>query len=326
MKTFRTPLPDATSLHSISLQHKVFTLGSCFAETMGGYLQEYKINCLVNPFGTLYSPLAIHKVLRYSIFNEPVPNHTYITQQDIHLNYDFHSALSDRSRPSLEKRITERLGTAHHFLRATDTLIITYGTAWVYERMDTGEPVANCHKKPSTEFNKILLTQKKILESFDQVYQELMAINKGLRIIVTVSPVRHLKDTLELNSVSKSLLRVACHTLQQSYVNVEYFPAYEIMMDDLRDYRFYKEDMIHPSADAEQYIWTHFYERYGDAHVKAFIPKWKKIKESLNHRAFHPKGMAHQQFLKSLLAQLEALGNTITVDAEIEHVKKQILH
>lgn len=325
MKPFRTPLPITPSTQFIGLQHQVLTLGSCFAEAIGTQLHQHKINTLINPFGTLYSPLAIHKVLRYAIFNEPVPPHTYLMQQDVYLNYDFHSALSDLNRPALEKKLTETIGTVHHFLRSADTLLITYGTSWIYERLETGEPVANCHKRPTSEFNKILLTQKKILESFDQVYQELMQFNKNLRIIITVSPVRHIKDTIELNSVSKSILRIACHTLQQNYLQVEYFPAYEIMMDDLRDYRFYKEDMIHPSSEAEQYIWNHFYERYGDSQLKEFIPRWKKIKDSLNHRAFHPEGKAHQQFLRNLLIQLNELKSLVPVDAEIELVEKQLV-
>lgn len=326
MKSFRTPLPITCSTQLINLQHRVFTLGSCFAEAIGLRLQQHKINTLVNPFGTLYSPLAIHKVLRYAIFNEPVPTHTYLTQQDVHLNYDFHSALSDLSKPTLEKQITETIGAAHHFLQNTDTLLITYGTSWIYEHTETGEAVANCHKQPASQFNKILLTQKRILESFDAVYQELMQFNKTLRIILTVSPVRHIKDTLELNSVSKSILRMACHTLQQSYLQVEYFPAYEIMMDDLRDYRFYKEDMIHPSAEAEEYIWNHFYERYSDTQLKEFIPRWKKISDSLQHRAFHPKANAHQQFLKNLLNQLEGIKRELAldVDKELNQIRKQL--
>lgn len=324
MKTFRTPFSIPPSVRLIGSQNKILTLGSCFADAIGSRLQQNKVNTLVNPFGTLFSPLAIHKVLRYSLFNEPVPAHTYLSHQEVFLNYDFHSELSATSRAVLEKRIAETIGTCHHFLRDADTLLLTYGTSWIYERTDTGEPVANCHKQPGHQFTKLLLSQKKILESFDSLYNELMQFNSNLRIILTVSPVRHIKDTIQLNSVSKSLLRLACHNIQESYLQVEYFPAFEIMMDDLRDYRFYKEDMIHPSTEAEEYIWNQFYDCYATTAFKDFIHQWKKITYALNHKPFHPGTKAHQDFLLQTLKQLEALQQTVGVEDEMNFIRKHL--
>jgi hypothetical protein len=204
--------------------------------------------------------------------------------------------------------------------------MITYGTAWVYQRQDTGEIVSNCHKMPAAAFAKSLLTQKQILASFDAFYRHLKAMNPVIKLVLTVSPVRHLKDTLALNSVSKSLLRLCCHTITEQYPGVDYFPAYEIMMDDLRDYRFYKSDMIHPSADAEDYIWERFLECYASASLREFIAKWQVIQSALKHKPFHPGSSGHQIFLQQTVQQLEALSHLVDVEKERRILLAQIVN
>lgn len=300
------------------------TTGSCFADLIGGRLQSFKMQALANPFGTAYHPDAIHKVLRYAVFNELPPAHTYLQNSDIHLNYDFHSALSAMTRSALEGQLAGIIGKTHYFLKSAAWLMITYGTAWVYTRTDTGELVSNCHKMPGSLFSKSLFSQKHILESFHTFYQDLKTFNPDIRIILTVSPVRHTKDTLELNSVSKSVLRVSCHTLAEQYKDVEYFPAYEMMLDDLRDYRFYKADMVHPSEEAENYIWEHFTNRYASASLKDFIKKWKSIQAALNHKPFHPTSAGHQIFLKEIIRKLEELSHLVPVEKELENLRTQI--
>jgi hypothetical protein len=177
---------------------------------------------------------------------------------------------------------------------------------------------------PASGFTKSLLSQKKVLESFEEFYRDLKAFNPKCKLILTVSPVRHLKDTLSLNQVSKSVLRLACQTITETYSDAYYFPSYEIMLDDLRDYRFYKPDMIHPSEEAEAYIWDKFSGCYFDNPTKAFIEKWKPIHTALQHKAFHPGSSAHQTFLSKTLAQLEELSGTVNVDQEIALVKQQL--
>jgi hypothetical protein len=324
MSDFRTILSSVLSPQKAGLKDHFLTLGSCFADVVGGHLKCYKIETCVNPFGTLYSPASIHKVLTYALLNQNPPDHTYLQNQDIHLNYDFHSDFSALQKQVLQSQLRECLETTHHFLKNTDRLIITYGTAWVYERNDNHELVANCHKMPAKLFTKSLLTQKKIIESFDVLYQYLKKFNPKIKIILTVSPVRHLKDSLELNSVSKSILRVACHTLKDEYADVEYFPAFEIMMDDLRDYRFYKPDMIHSSEEAERYIWEKFVNTFIDDSTKQFFEKWDGIQSALAHRPFHPTSSSHQQFLKATLQQLEELKSIVNVDNEMSQIKAQI--
>lgn len=145
-----------------------------------------------------------------------------------------------------------------------------------------------------------------------------------MKIILTVSPVRHLKDTLELNSVSKSVLRLACHQIAGQFDDVEYFPAYEIVMDDLRDYRFYKADMLHPTEEAEDYVWDKFMERYFSPALRDFIHRWQAILLAMRHKPFHPGSSAHQQFLRETLKRLEEFKSLVDVEEEILTLKQQI--
>lgn len=325
MKEFRTSLRINPSDVQISLNDHILTQGSCFSDAAGARLSNNKMTTLVNPFGVIYNPESIHKVLTYSIFNESLPEHTFLQNQEIHLNYNFHSEFSSAIRRELQSRLTNAIGSTHYFLKDARWLILTYGTAWVYLRKDTGEIVANCHKLPAAMFSKSLLSSGEIQSSFEILYKQLKTFNPHVRLILTVSPVRHIKDTLELNSVSKSVLRVACHEIAGRYEDVEYFPAYEIMMDDLRDYRFYSTDMLHPTSDAEDYIWEKFMERYFSSQFRDFVLKWKVILSALRHRPFHPHSSAHQQFLKETLRQLEDVKRVINVDEEIAAVTRQII-
>jgi hypothetical protein len=326
MKDFRTALSVIPSDMPMHLGDAILTQGSCFSDAIGHRLASHKMNAAVNPFGVIYNPESIHKVLSCSIFNEPLPEHTFLQNHGVHLNYNFHSAFSSLRKDELATRLTNSIGSTHYFLKDARWILITYGTAWVYSRNDTGEIVANCHKLPSSMFTKSLMSAASITDSFKGFYAQLKKFNPHARIILTLSPVRHLKDTLELNSVSKSILRVACHELADSYDDVDYFPAYEIMMDDLRDYRFYKSDMLHPTEEAENYIWDKFMERYFSPGLKDFILKWGVILSALRHRPFHPESSAHQQFLRSTLRKLEELRELVNVDSEAAAIKEQIVN
>jgi hypothetical protein len=323
MNEFRTNVSGSSGNHFIGLKTSILTIGSCFADAIGSRLQVNKISTRPNPFGTIYNPHSIHKVLQYAIHNAAVPESTYVETTDVFLNYDFHSELYSTNKEELKAVLLRNISNTHQFLKSARCIIITYGTAWVYQRNDNGEIVANCHKVASHQFSKSLLTQRTVIKSFETFYTDLKNINPSIQVILTVSPVRHLKDTLELNSVSKSVLRLACHTLSSSFADVHYFPAYEIMLDDLRDYRFYKADMIHPSEVAEDYIWQKFIECYADENFKKFIQEWKQILAALSHRPFRHTGAAHQKFLKDTLEKLHAFKNLVDVDQEILMIKSQ---
>ncbi len=322
----RTELTVSAGPWSLDIGDPVLTLGSCFAHSIGQRFFSHKFRAVVNPFGTTYHPLAIHRLLDYSIFKEYPAPHTYLTNQDTTYTYDLHSSFGGRSRENLELEVNNKINEVHDALKNCRVLILTYGTAWVYERKDTGEPVANCHRMHASLFTKRLTSTQEIVDSFRKTNEALLKINPGIKVILTLSPVRHLKDTIPMNSVSKSIVRVACHELSEALDQVDYFPAYELLMDDLRDYRFYKEDLIHPTPLAEQYIWEKFSTAYFSPSAMNFIKKWEAIQLSLLHRPVHPESKAYQQFLTKSLHQLEELRSVVDVEREIQELKLGLLH
>jgi hypothetical protein len=325
MAAFRTEFNTRLHKSTIGIKSSLLTIGSCFSDGIGNKLAGNKFNTLVNPFGTTYNPLSIHKLIQMAIHNQAPSPETYSQNEDIYSNYDFHSSFSELTKEKLEKRITEAIGMVHYFLSKSEFLFLTYGTAFVYERKDTGEMVANCHKQPASLFSKQLINQETIITSFNEMYSNLKKFNPGIKIILTLSPVRHIKDTIELNSVSKSILRVACHSLTQNKEEVSYFPAYEIMMDDLRDYRFYTSDFLHPSQEAEEYIWEKFTDNYFDKDTKEIVQQWQTLKKQLEHKPFHPASIGHQKFLKETLTKLEMLNTKLNVEEEIHNLKMFIV-
>jgi hypothetical protein len=325
MNTFRTDVSVLPSPHKIELKTAILTAGSCFSDAIGSRLRLNKFPVLVNPTGVIYNPASIHQALLFGIANKGLPEESFLVNNGIHSNYCFHSELSALDRSDLNRRLADMLETMHNFLSEASWIMITYGTAWVYERKDTGAIVANCHKIPAQQFTKRLMSEDEIMRSFETFYSALKQFYPTARIILTLSPVRHVKDTLELNSVSKAVLRTSCYKMSTTFRDVEYFPAYEIMMDDLRDYRFYKSDMLHPSEDAEHYIWEKFAGRYFGPETASFLKEWESMLASISHKAFHPATPAHQQFLRSLLKKLESLEAVVNVEWEKEIVRKQLL-
>lgn len=300
------------------------TVGSCFADTIGTRLSDHKFTALVNPFGTTYNPISIHKQLQLAIHNQPPVDHSYSNRDDVFFNFDFHSNFSSLSKKETENRIVDSLGVAHYFLKSARYLVITYGTSWVYEHADTKNIVANCHKIPQAQFKKLLLSRKAILESFEEFYKDLRNFNSEIKIILTVSPVRHLKDTLEGNAVSKSTLRLVCHSIASTYSDVLYFPAYEIQLDDLRDYRFYEPDLIHPSSQATRYIWEKFTHQFMDKKTLDFIEEWSAIKKAIEHKSFLPHSKSYKTFLLETQKRINELSVHTNVDAELAELKKLI--
>lgn len=326
MNHFRTIVRTSPSNHKIGLINGVFTLGSCFADAIGSRLEQSKFNVAVNPFGTTYNPFSIHKAIQYALRKENPPTNTYLVRDGIHLNYDFHSNFSSIEKTVLVNSISAAINASHDFLKSAERILITYGTAWAYSNNDSGVFVNNCHKIPANNFTKRLLSEQEIADSFALIYTEAKKFNPQLKFILTLSPVRHIKDTLELNSVSKAVLRSACHTITNKFSDTEYFPAYEIMMDDLRDYRFYKSDMLHPTEEAEDYIWENFKTTYLDTQTKGIVDEWASLRTALQHRPFHPQSESHQRFLKETLKKLTNLRSRINVDAEIAAVQSQIIN
>ncbi len=322
---FRTELNITPSTREINLKDAILTIGSCFSDSIGKQFIQNKFNALANPFGTVYNPISITKLLQLAINEQSPDESSYLKNENLYANYDFHSAFSSSNPEQLESKIQNVISNTHKHLKESRFIIITLGTAFVYDRIDTGETVANCHKVSAKKFTKRLLSQKEILSSFDKLSKSILELNKDINIILTVSPVRHIKDTLELNNVSKSVLRLACHTLCQQQDHVRYFPSYEILIDDLRDYRFYKSDMIHPSNEAEEYIWNKFRDTYFDDQTNKFIKEWSKLRLAVDHKPFNVTSSKHQQFLRDTIDKIKGLDQTLDFGVELDILQSQLV-
>ncbi|WP_192821491.1 GSCFA domain-containing protein [Rufibacter sp. LB8] len=323
---FRTEIEIPAAAKPLDRAQGIVTLGSCFAEVIGRKLEQTKAKALVNPFGTVFNPLSVHKLVAAALTQDfEFLEQGMVQQQGRWVHYDFHSSFAQEQPEVLLQNLREKLIQVGEFLKTAQALLLTWGTAFVYERLDTGAVVANCHKVPQKQFNKRLLPLEEIQESTKRTLNLLQTHCPHLQVILTVSPVRHLKDTLPLNSVSKSLLRVAAHLAQEQHAQVSYFPAYELLLDDLRDYRFFSDDLLHPSSLAEEYIWNKFLRAYADPTFIHFLDRWQQLSRDLAHKPFNPESPAHQAFLQKLLQRLQALASEVDVTEEIAAVQTQIL-
>ncbi|WKN45357.1 GSCFA domain-containing protein [Tunicatimonas pelagia] len=323
---FRTPVEIEPLPQRISLHDSLLLVGSCFAQAIGKRFQQNKFRACINPFGTLYNPLSVFELL-LNAANQSVPDDdTYLVNQNTHFNYHFHSDFSSETKVDLQTQIEQALVSTRNYLKQCSWVVITLGSAFSYRRKETGQVVANCHKMPARLFRRWLLEPGEMITQFKQLYRVLNTLNPNIKYILTVSPVRHLRDTLVQNSVSKSVLRLVAHTIQENYPeDVYYFPSYELLIDELRDYRFYQADMLHPSEVAEDYIWQKVAEHYLDAEAQQFLKTWNPIYRAVQHRAFRPASEAHQQFLRKTIEQLKQLKQQVDVIAEIQELEQQLL-
>ena len=322
---FRTELTIAPATSQLPRTARVLTMGSCFADSMGVRLTSYKVDALVNPFGTVFQPLALGRLLRAAAGEDVDWQQHLVQARGRWQSYDLHGSIGADSPVDLLQIIQALVQRTGEFLRGADAIALTLGTAWAYRLRETGELVNNCHKQSADLFVRELLTPDDIINGLAETHAYLRRINPELRFILTVSPVRHLKDTLPLNAVSKSVLRVATHILSDLLPGVEYFPAYELLTDDLRDYRFYADDMLHPSAVAEDYIWDKFARTYFDADFGRFRKEWTAVRQSLGHRPLHSGAPEHREFLESTREKLEQLSlRKVDVAAELQQVRAQL--
>lgn len=319
----RTELNILPSSSKLTHKDKLLTMGSCFSQVIGERLLRNKFEVLVNPFGTIFNPISIFRLVGDSIANDFSILDSSIENKGVWFNHHIHSEIYGNSKEELHLGLSDKLKQVGQYLVEANTLIITLGTAFVYKLKSNNEIVANCHKQPTSEFSKELLKMEEIVSSFANLRDQLKINNSKLRIILTVSPVRHTRDTLQLNSVSKSILRLACHEINKSFPEVDYFPSYEIMMDDLRDYRFYKEDLIHPTEMAEEYIWDKFSDTYFEEETKGLIKEWSSVYKALQHKPFREDTSEYKKFLAETLKRLELLGKEINVKEEVNLILRR---
>jgi len=307
MSDFRTILPLQKSSLSIDYQSPILCMGSCFTQNIGQRLIDFKFPTLINPFGILYNPLSIKNNLDHLLAVKNYTSEDLFFHQDLWHSFDHHGAFSNPDQNSILSQINTRLKAAQLFLKKTKILILTFGTSNIFIKKSTQKVVANCHKIPNMEFEKRRLTIAEILEALTPVLEKLNATHPEMEVIFTVSPVRHLKDGLLENQRSKATLLLAIEALTQQFPFAHYFPAYELVLDDLRDYRFFEKDMAHPNELAIEYIWNAFQTTYFSVSTKAIFKQIKKVVQASLHRPFHAETNTHQQFVKKQLEKIELL-------------------
>lgn len=321
----RTEFPPYTSTFSINHQDNILLVGSCFTENIGKKMQTAKFNACVNPLGIAFNPISLHKHLNFSM--NKMSNLVISKRNDIYFHSDFHSKFNALSEESYRETIKSKAIRQSDELSKANNIFITYGTAWVYEQIADQQIVNNCHKLPANNFNKKLLSVNEIVSSFKTCLENLSTTySKNFTFVFTLSPVRHLKDGWNENQLSKSTLLLAINSICEQFPNCYYFPAYEIMMDDLRDYRFYKADLVHPNKQAINYLWEIFQRSYFSKNTLQLIEQIEKIHRSIKHRAFNEKSVTHQHFLSQLLKRIELVATTHELDFknEIQLIKQKL--
>jgi len=328
---FRTIVDIIPSENKINHRSKIMMIGSCFTTYIGERLSCLKYMVDINPAGTSFNPVSAANCL------EILLNRKMFTMSDIEysndrwISNDHHSDFSSPDAGECLQKINTRITGSADFLGVADFLFITFGTAWVFEEKKTGKIVSNCHKKSASEFLRRLLTTGEIVDLFKLLIEKIHKINPAVKFVFTVSPIRHLADGVRQNQVSKSTLILAANQLIKLFENSNiisgYFPSYEIMMDDLRDYRFYSDDMVHPSSSAIQYIWKQFEAGFISTSSAELHKELERINKAISHIPFNCDSDGYQLFARSNIENLVALQKKydyLDFSAEIEYFRNKI--
>lgn len=295
-------------LPPIAHEANILLLGSCFAENIGQHLLRAKFACDVNPFGILYNPLSVTEALRRIITGTAYAAADLFQDKGYYHSYMHHGSFSTNSEDETLMRINTRLQEAHAALPKLNHLLITFGTSWVYTLRETGKIVSNCHKQPAFTFERRRLGVDEIVGCYKKLIEQLREQAPHCKVLFTVSPIRHVKDGLHENQLSKATLLLAIDELCRCYPEQAcYFPSYEIVLDELRDYRFYADDMLHPSSLAIDYIWQRFGEACFTKQTKSVIKACEEIAKALAHRPFNEESDAHKRFLEQIVLKIKQL-------------------
>jgi len=304
---FRTELSLPSAEFSCRYGENMLALGSCFAENIGQQLFRLKYKVEVNPFGTLYNPISIRNSLALLINNYEFKEDDLFSYNDLWHSFQHHSRFSGSDKELVLEKINARLLSARALMPELKYLFITLGTAWIYQIKGTTQVVSNCHKLPDKYFDRKRLSPDEITEQLEAILLYLQQIHPNIKIILSVSPIRHLKDGFFENQLSKSTLLLAVHQLRERLTSIDYFPAYELLIDDLRDYRFYNDDLVHPSNQAIEYIWEKFEGRYLADVDRNLRSRVEKLQKSLAHRPFNPNSPQYQHHLERVTAAMNDL-------------------
>lgn len=304
---FRTPIQIPRSDVSIDHATRILSMGSCFSERIGRMLSDAKFRIDMNPFGILYNPLSISCALQRLISATPFSESDLVFHHGMYHSMMHHGRFSSADPTVCLSRIAERFESAARRLPQTDFLLVTLGTAFVYRWNLTGAIVGNCHQFPADQFHRFRLSVQVIVEEWSRSIEMLRQRHPDVKLIFTISPIRYLKEGAVENQRSKSTLHLSIDALQCLFPeHTDYFPAYEIVMDELRDYRFYNDGMLHPSSAAVDYIWQRFSETYFSDDTKEAVAAWMPIRKALSHRPLHPDAASYRIFLENTLQRLSA--------------------
>lgn len=284
---FRTELQIEKLNQNITHNDSVLAIGSCFVENVGAKLYDYRFNININPFGIIFNPYSIAKILNRGLDRSLKLDREcdVLEQNGVYKSYDYHSKFNSNSYNNFIQKTDLEYEAIKEQLKSGDYLFLTFGTAWAYRLIESNQIVANCHKVPQSNFTKELLDLNELTEIYLKIFKKLISNNPKLKILLTVSPVRHTKDGIIENSQSKSTLLLLCKALSDDFKhNVVYFPSYEIQMDDLRDYRFYNSDLVHPNQMAIDYIFEKFSSAFFTDKTNELNTKIEKLNKLENHR------------------------------------------
>jgi len=311
----QTKIPIESETPKIDYDSKILLLGSCFVESIGGKLDYVKFQTLQNPFGILFNPIVIERIIERALESD------FFTESDIFLKnerwycFEMHSSVCATTKIDFLSLINNKLNELREYLITASHIILTFGTSWVYSFLKTKKIVANCFKIPQKEFQKDLLSIEEIKTSYNNMVTQILNRNPDTQIITTISPVRHLKEGIIKNNRSKAHLITALQQLVSKEKKVSYFPSYELMLDELRDYRFYKEDMIHPNDTAIKIIWEFFKKTWISKETESIQKSICTIRSGLDHQPFDLTSKEYQLFLKDLKKKMNQ------VEKEFPHIK-----
>lgn len=310
----RTEIEIPLAKYPIGTSSHVYCIGSCFTQLLGTRLRQYKFDTLVQPFGTLFNPITLCQLLYAQ--PEEIIKHSFI-HQGTALNYKLNSnPFAAATIGELNQQIAEAADRSHSYLKLATHVVITLGSAHVFYLKGSLEPVSNCHQLPASNFTRRLLTVAEVAAELGKMIEFVLSQNPDLKLIFTVSPVRHGRENLIENSVSKSVLRVAVDEICSQHAAADYFPAFELLIDDLRDYRFYANDLLHPAPQAEAYIWEKFCKSWLTKEATYQITALEEVFTSLNHRPRFPYAQAWVMFKENLKQKLEGLPSTLNLEKE----------
>ena len=300
---FRLTFPVTPFSSPLQYADRLLLMGSCFAEEIGGRLQEHYFDTLINPHGILYNPISITHALNTYLDGKLYSIDDLFQQGDLWHSWDHHSRFSDINPDTVLSRINATQQAASKRLGEADWLMITLGSAHAYVLQENGLLVGNCHKLPASAFYKKLLSAQDVISALDNVMHRLFFRNRKVKILFTISPVRYARDGVAENNLSKAVLLQAVHHLVNKFDRLYYFPAYELVLDDLRDYRFFKDDLVHPNETAISYVWEHFMEAGLATSDKPILTAIEDLNRARTHRPFNPQSQQHQQFLATYAAK-----------------------